>query len=101
MEAAIKKEIPRLSAKERVAIIKNKPSFSLIFSVAVLVLIVLMFGAVTGGDFFGGNVLKGIFNRTDYRDNGYGGFIYLYNRQSGYFSGQRYGSCGNAGSTGI
>ncbi|EET62186.1 branched-chain amino acid ABC transporter, permease protein [Marvinbryantia formatexigens DSM 14469] len=64
MEAAIKKEIPRLSAKERVAIIKNKPSFSLIFSVAVLVLIVLMFGAVTGGDFFGGNVLKGIFNQA-------------------------------------
>lgn len=62
-ETAVKKEIPKLSVKDRITILKNKPSFSLIFSIIVLGVIVLLFGVVTGG-FFGKNVLMGIFNQA-------------------------------------
>ena len=63
-ELAVQKDVPKLKAGDRISIIKNKPSFSLVFSVIILVLIVALFGGVTKGAFFGRNVLMGIFNQA-------------------------------------
>ena len=37
-ELAVQKDVPKLKAGDRISIIKNKPSFSLVFSVIILVL---------------------------------------------------------------
>ena len=63
-ELAVQKDVPKLKAGDRISIIKNKPSFSLVFSVIILVLIVALFGGVTKGAFCGRNVLMGIFNQA-------------------------------------
>lgn len=62
--AAVQKDIPKLKAGDRISILKNKPSFSLIFSVMILALLVAFFGGITEGAFFGKNVLMGIFNQA-------------------------------------
>ncbi len=58
------KTAPKLKAWDRIDIIKNKRMFSLIFPLSILALLILAFGAVTGGDFFRGTVFKGIFDQA-------------------------------------
>ena len=90
-ELAVQKDVPKLKAGDRISIIKNKPSFSLVFSVIILVLIVALFGGVTKGAFFGRNVLMGIFN---HRYDGHRGVLYLYDGEPGYFRGELHGAGG-------
>ena len=58
------KEVPRLTAADRVRTLKDKPAFPLVFSISVLVLLVAFFGIVTGGDFLAKNIMIGIFNQA-------------------------------------
>ena len=58
------KETPYLGWNDRIAIIKNKPAFSFVFPFSVLLLIIVSFGLLTQGSFFGKNVLLGIFNQA-------------------------------------
>ncbi|WFR59914.1 ABC transporter permease [Anaerocolumna sp. AGMB13025] len=63
-DTEIIKGTPRLSLTDRVSIIKNNPSFSFAFPIIVLLLIISVFGAATGGSFFGKNIFLGIFNQA-------------------------------------
>lgn len=63
-EIAIKRDTPDLGLGDRVRILKHKASFSFVFSVLVLLLIVVFFGIVTDGAFFGKNIIVGIFNQA-------------------------------------
>ncbi len=58
------KAAPRLKLTDRIDIIKNKRMFSLAFPLSILLLLILAFGAATGGAFFRGTVLKGLFDQT-------------------------------------
>lgn len=55
---------PRLGIGDRIEIIKNKRGFSLIFPLSMLLILVILFIILTGGDFLTVNVVKGIFNQS-------------------------------------
>ena len=59
-----KKQNTNLTLYERVDIIKNKKMFPLVFSISMLIIMTLLFGALTGGRFFGKTVLVGIFQQS-------------------------------------
>lgn len=63
-DTEIIKGAPRLSLTDRVSIVKNTPSFSFAFPIIVLLLIISVFGAATGGNFLGKNIFIGIFNQA-------------------------------------
>ena len=58
------KESPKLKIGDRIDIIKNKRMFSLVFPLSILIFLIVSFGAATGGEFFKGTVLKGIFDQA-------------------------------------
>lgn len=62
-ETAVKKK-PALGLTDRIELIKNRREFSLVFPLAMLVFLVLLFQVLTGGKFLTENVLKGIFNQS-------------------------------------
>lgn len=58
------KTIPKLTIGDRVGILKNKRSFSLVFPLLVLLIIISLFGVATNGSFFKSTVLVGILNQA-------------------------------------
>ena len=62
-QAAVK-DAPRLGIMDRIDIIKNKRSFPLVFPLAMLALLVVIFHILTGGEFLTLNVLRGVFNQS-------------------------------------
>lgn len=55
---------PQMNVLEDINRVKNKRQFPLIFSLLVLVLIIMVFGLSTSGDFFKASVLRGIFDQA-------------------------------------
>lgn len=55
---------PKLSIMDRIDIIKNNRFFPLVFPLAMLAVIFLLFVALTGGEFLKASVIKGIFNQS-------------------------------------
>ncbi len=64
MERAINKEVPKLYLGERLTIIKNKQSFSLVFPIIVLIFLTALFGILTEGRFLEKSILVSVFNQS-------------------------------------
>lgn len=58
------KNMSKLSAQDRLDILKSGRFFPVIFPFATLITIILIFGVATGGKFFSKNVFLGIFNQS-------------------------------------
>ncbi len=57
-------QVPNLTLGDRLAILKSKRAFTLVFSLMILALIVLFFGIATNGKFFKFSILNGIFDQA-------------------------------------
>ena len=62
--AAVSERSPRLTLTDRIDMIKNNRYFPIVFPLAMLAVLLLLFVALTGGEFMKRSVILGIFNQS-------------------------------------
>ena len=62
--AAVSERSPRLTLTDRIDMIKNNRYFPIVFPLAMLAVLLLLFVVLTGGEFMKRSVILGIFNQS-------------------------------------